>query len=81
MHDLIDKLIPFEPAAEAMGISPSTLRWWVQIGKIGSNKPGKQRLIPVSEINRIIRESGTPPRPEFLKVAARNQARLGEVTA
>lgn len=68
MNDLVDRLIPIGDAAEALGLSKSTLRWWVQIGKIGSNKPGKQRLIPVSEVNRIIRESNVP---------ARNQARLG----
>jgi excisionase family DNA binding protein len=62
VSELIDKLIPIADAAEALGTSVSTLRWWVQIGKIGSNKPGRQRLIPVSEINRIIRESRTPAR-------------------
>ncbi len=68
--ELIDRLIPIGDAAQALGVSLSTLRWWVQVGKIGSNKPGRQRLIPVSEVNRIIEESHVPARPEFLKEAA-----------
>jgi excisionase family DNA binding protein len=73
LSDVIDRLVPIGNAAESLGVSTNTLRWWVQIGKIGSNKPGRQRLIPVSEINRIILESRVPARPEYLKKEAQEQ--------
>jgi excisionase family DNA binding protein len=70
VNELIDRLIPIADAAEALGTSLSTVRWWVQIGKIGSNKPGRQRLIPVSEVNRIIRETRTPARNQDQSLTA-----------
>lgn len=56
-------------AARALGVAERTIRWWLQIGKLASNKPSGdpasragRRLVPVSEVNRIITESRVPAR-------------------
>lgn len=75
MIEVIDRLIPMPEAARLLAISERTLRWWVQIGKIGSNKNGEsdspagRRTIPASEINRVMAETFIPARPEFLREA------------
>jgi hypothetical protein len=73
MNELIDRLLPIPEVAQALGVKPRTIRWWIQIGKLGSNKPSGdptsrqgRRLVPVSEVNRIINESRIPARREFL---------------
>jgi predicted site-specific integrase-resolvase len=72
MSDIIDRLAPIPEAAQALGVAERTVRWWIQIGKIGGSKPGSEpgnpggrMCVPVSEINRIIRESRMPARREL----------------
>lgn len=58
-------LISVERAAELLGdLSPWTIRKWILEGKILSNKLGRRRLVPLSEIDRLIEESkaGIPRR-------------------
>jgi hypothetical protein len=63
-----DPLIPIPETAKALGVAERTVRWWIQIGKIESNKLGDpscragRRLVPLSEIQRLIRESRVPAR-------------------
>jgi len=57
-----ERLTPIEEAAHRLGLSHWTLREWIQHGKIASNKLGGRRLIPVSEIERLINESHVPAR-------------------
>jgi excisionase family DNA binding protein len=48
------ELISVEAAAARLSLSPWTLRRWVCDRKIASVKLGTRRLIPVSEIARLI---------------------------
>lgn len=57
-----ERLTGLESAAARLGVSIWTLRAWVQQGKIASNKLGGRRLIPTSEIERLITESHIPAR-------------------
>jgi hypothetical protein len=70
MSELNDRLLPIPEVAKALGVADRTVRWYIQIGKLGSNKPSGdptsragRRLVPVSEVNRFIEESRVP-RPE-----------------
>jgi hypothetical protein len=75
VSDFIDRLVPIPEAAHALGVADRTIRWWIQIGKITVHKLGQpgakgaRVCVPLSEINRIIRESRIPARPEFLAEA------------
>lgn len=57
-----DRLAQIPEAAFRLGVSVWTLRAWIQDGKITSNKLGGKRLIPVSEIERLIESTRVPPR-------------------
>lgn len=59
-----ERLAPIPEAANRWGVSPWTVRYWIQIGKIASHKLGSRRLVPVSEIDRLITESRVPARAE-----------------
>jgi len=63
----MEKLFSIAKAAEVLGISPWTIRAWVVQGKLGSAKLGSRRLIPQSEIERLISESWVPARSEFVE--------------
>lgn len=52
-----DRLVSIKDAAEILAISPWTVRAWVTQGKISSAKLGARRLIPESEINRLLAEA------------------------
>ncbi|HEX8283249.1 MAG TPA: helix-turn-helix domain-containing protein [Pyrinomonadaceae bacterium] len=52
-----DRLVSIKDAAEILAISPWTIRAWVTQGKISSAKLGARRLIPESEINRLLAEA------------------------
>ena len=51
-----DRLVSIKEAAEVLAISPWTVRAWIAQGKITSVKLGARRLIPESEINRLLTE-------------------------
>jgi excisionase family DNA binding protein len=54
----VDRLLSIEAAAELLGnISPWTVRKWIAERKIKSCKLGSRRLIPCSEIKRLIEAS------------------------
>lgn len=51
------RVLSIEKAAELLAVSPWTIRKWVTERKIASCKIGSRRLIPASEISRVISES------------------------
>lgn len=53
----IARVYSIEIAAEMLAISPWTVRKWIADKKITSCKIGSRRVIPASEIKRIINES------------------------
>jgi len=55
-----ERLTPIPEAARQLGVSNWTIRKWIQLGKIESNKLGGRRLIPASEIRRLIESSRVP---------------------
>jgi len=58
-----ERLTQIPEAAHRLGVSPWTIRFWIQRGRIASNKLGGRRLIPVSEIERLIASTLVPARP------------------
>ena len=57
-----DRLVNIKDAAEILAVSPWTLRAWITQGKITSAKLGARRLIPESEINRLLTDTITERR-------------------
>lgn len=57
-----ERLAPIPEAASRWGVSIWTVRKWIQDGKIASNKLGSRRMIPVSEIERLIEATRVPAR-------------------
>ena len=57
-----DRLVSIKDAASILAISPWTVRAWVTQGRITSAKLGARRLIPESEINRLLAEAITQRR-------------------
>lgn len=57
-----DRLLSIKDAAAILAISPWTVRVWITQGKMASAKLGARRLIPESEINKLLAESITPAR-------------------
>lgn len=57
-----DRLLSIKDAAEILAISPWTVRAWITQGKISSAKLGARRLVPESEINRLLSEAITQRR-------------------
>jgi excisionase family DNA binding protein len=56
----MDKLLSVEKAAEALSVSPWTIRAWITQGKLGSVKLGSRRLVREAEIQRIIAQASVP---------------------
>ena len=50
----MDNLLSVEKTAEVLSISPWTVRAWIAKGKLGSTKLGSRRLVPKSEIEKLI---------------------------
>jgi excisionase family DNA binding protein len=61
---LYGPLLPLNEAAEFIGVSPHTLRGWIQAGKIESHKLWGKRLVSEDELIRIIEMSRIPARSE-----------------
>jgi PAS domain S-box-containing protein/excisionase family DNA binding protein len=58
--------LPLGAAADALHISPSTLRRWADDGRIRSVRTvGGHRRIPVSEVHRCLESAEAPPRAEL----------------
>lgn len=51
-----ERLYPIQKAAEIWGVSPVTVRFWARKGLIKTRKLGRRRLVPGSEIRRILEE-------------------------
>jgi excisionase family DNA binding protein len=58
----MDTLISIESAARTFGLSVWTVRAWIAQGRLGSTKLGRRRLVPQSEIDRLLQESFIPAR-------------------
>lgn len=57
-----EETIPLSEAAEALGVSASTLRRWADTARIEAIRtPGGHRRFPVSEVRRLSRQAGTRP--------------------
>ena len=54
------RLLGISRAAHSLDISPSTLRSWCYAGKLASHRIGGRRLIALTELERLIRESELP---------------------
>jgi excisionase family DNA binding protein len=63
-----DRLLSIKDAAAILAVSHWTLRVWITQGKIASAKLGTRRLIPESEINKLLVESITPARRQAKSV-------------
>lgn len=61
----MDRLISIEKTAEVLGVSPWTVRAWINQGKLGSAKLGSRRLVPESEIQSLITDAIVPPSAEL----------------
>jgi excisionase family DNA binding protein len=55
-----EQLRSVKHTAQRLDISHWTIIKWIQLGKITSHKLGGRRLVPESEINRLIEESRAP---------------------
>ena len=53
----LDRLLSIEAAAELLSVSPWTVRKMISTKKMRSAKLGARRLVPSSEIKRLISES------------------------
>ena len=52
-----ERVYSVEVAAELLSLSPWTIRKWIAEKKISSCKLGSRRVIPKSEVTRLITES------------------------
>jgi PAS domain S-box-containing protein/excisionase family DNA binding protein len=71
----IGPTLPLGAAADALHISPSTLRRWADDGRIMSVRTvGGHRRIPVSEVHRHLKPDAFGPRPELRDEPSINSA-------
>ena len=50
----MENLLSVDKTAEVLSISPWTVRAWIAKGRLRSTKLGSRRLIPQSEIEKLI---------------------------
>lgn len=67
----MDTLISIDRTAETLSVSPWTVRAWIQQGKLGSVKLGSRRLVPQSEIERLINNARTQAMTETSRPLSR----------
>ena len=60
----VERAYSLEQAAELLTLSVWTLRKWITKKRIVSCKLGSRRVIPASEITRILQESRVEREPE-----------------
>jgi excisionase family DNA binding protein len=51
-------------AAKALGVTRCTIYRWIRAGKIRAVGLRSKRRIPLSEVQRVLREQSLPPLPE-----------------
>lgn len=70
-----DEVLRVGQAAAVLGVSVDTIRRWDEDGTIRVERSdGGQRLIPISEVQRIIgKRAGAPAHPPIVASSARNQ--------
>jgi excisionase family DNA binding protein len=56
----MEQLLSVDKAAEVLSVSPWTVRAWIQQGKLGSAKLGSRRLVPQSEVEKLISGASVP---------------------
>ena len=56
----MDKLLSVEQTADLLGVSKWTIRAWIAQGKLKSAKLGSRRLVPQSEVERVIADATIP---------------------
>jgi molybdopterin-binding protein len=65
----MDDLIRIGAAAQALGVSPDTLRRWERDGRIAFERHGSQRWLRATELARLLRERSAGGR----RTSARNR--------
>ncbi len=48
------RFLLIDEAAEIARTSPNTIRYWIQIGRLPSTKPGRRRLIAESDLLALL---------------------------
>lgn len=48
------RLLLIEEVAMICRASPSTVRFWIKTGKLRSIRPGRRRLIPEADLQRLL---------------------------
>lgn len=56
------KFLLIDEVAELCRTSPSTVRFWIQSGRLRSLRPGRRRLIAATELQRFL--EGRPRNPK-----------------
>lgn len=60
-------LLSVDRTAELLSVSPWTVRAWIAQGRIGSAKLGSRRLVPQSEIDKLVSNASIPALPQHEK--------------
>lgn len=45
--------VTIQEAAKRLGLTRETVHRWIKVKKLSSKKPGKQRIIPLSEVEKF----------------------------
>jgi excisionase family DNA binding protein len=57
-------LLPTKQVAKKLGVHPATVRRWTASGRVRFVRIGRERAIPVAEVNRLQRARDTRARDE-----------------
>lgn len=69
----MEQLLSIERTAEMLSVSPWTVRAWITQGRLGSAKLGSRRLVPQSEIEKLISDASVPALPEHTEEASKRR--------
>ena len=59
-----DRLLSVMEVSELLGLRPVTIRQWIAARRIASVHLGRRRLIPSSEVRRLISKNLVPALPD-----------------